>query len=882
MAINVDISKITGINQVGNSYQRKSAVPLDYYSLFNTKAEAEAYAASNPVSYVGQVISYIDNGEVKVCVITNAAGALKEVGTAPVGSGAINVTEDGVVSVAVDGKSIEISNNKIAMHDFGAAYYEYVPEKKDDEGNVTAPATYNRVEVSDSKPWKAGLEPRVALEGNQLVVGWYEPNPTTIEGINSQVTALQGEVADLVEAIANALVEAKKYADDNDANTVTTVESGDKYVSVQATVNSDAQKNYKVSLVESELKALIGAETTAAMEFKGVVSALPTSGNKGDMYKVSGAFNVPADKDAQGVGFDVKIGDSIVMDGENGKWYHIPSGDDIEDTWRPVTDVDSSAALTFAAGEKLDVSVTNTGTVTYSHEIIAAPVPTLGSGRTYLTGVTTDGHGHITGYTTARETNQDLSGYKTKQEAYSAEGSTVKTVTKVEQDENGEVTVTYSDIAFPEDKDTKYELSDASTSMSTTVQLLLSEKADSIGGGGFGGFETPVSINAYTTETINSMFEEYIPTNVSDLDNDAGYITKVVAPVTETNLDGEVIYESLLSVTRSGNEILIDDRHIQSALKNMGDELNTAVQSAEFAGKAMTKTGTKLSISQADARQALGLGSLAYENSIDTGVHSVSLQGGTNSGTLKLTVDGAATDNIAVTGLGSAAFKDESYFDLKDAAKNVLGATTDAAGTATVHGALNLANEIKGSTNDGATAKTLYGAIKLAESVLGKNTDDKNANTVYGVKAAVANLAEEIGNLSNLMNFRGVVPKKSDSISTDAADAGIGDLKDGDVVIWGDKEFVYSGGAWHEFGDATGNADAISRLTDRVATIEGWKPGLANNTNAGLIKGTAHTVANGVTTGKGVHIESGEVKSVSMDLLVNGDFEIVFCAGGAN
>lgn len=53
MAINVDISKITGINQVGNSYQRKSAVPLDYYSLFNTKAEAEAYAASNPVSYVG-------------------------------------------------------------------------------------------------------------------------------------------------------------------------------------------------------------------------------------------------------------------------------------------------------------------------------------------------------------------------------------------------------------------------------------------------------------------------------------------------------------------------------------------------------------------------------------------------------------------------------------------------------------------------------------------------------------------------------------------------------------------------------------------------------------------------------------------------------------
>lgn len=100
MAINVDISKITGINQVGNSYQRKSAVPLDYYSLFNTKAEAEAYAASNPVSYVGQVISYIDNGEVKVCVIANADGLLREVGTKPVGDGkTIEVSAEGAVAL---------------------------------------------------------------------------------------------------------------------------------------------------------------------------------------------------------------------------------------------------------------------------------------------------------------------------------------------------------------------------------------------------------------------------------------------------------------------------------------------------------------------------------------------------------------------------------------------------------------------------------------------------------------------------------------------------------------------------------------------------------------------------------------------------------------
>jgi hypothetical protein len=44
----------------------------------------------------------------------------------------------------------------------------------------------------------------------------------------------------------------------------------------------------------------------------------------------------------------------------------------------------------------------------------------------------------------------DFGDYKTKQEAYTAEGAVTKTVTKVEQDANGEVVITYGDIAFPD------------------------------------------------------------------------------------------------------------------------------------------------------------------------------------------------------------------------------------------------------------------------------------------------------------------------------------------------------------------------------------------------------------------------------------------------
>ena len=152
-------------------------------------------------------------------------------------------------------------------------------------------------------------------------------------------------------------------------------------------------------ITENELKDLIAAETTAAMEFKGATSALPENPAKGDMWKVTAAFKID---DA-----DVKVGDSIVYNGE--EWFIIPSGDDIEDTWRPVDGVANDATLKFVAGDKLDVAVANDGTITYSHEAVDAPklLAENEQTRTYITAVETDGHGHITGYKTATENVED-------------------------------------------------------------------------------------------------------------------------------------------------------------------------------------------------------------------------------------------------------------------------------------------------------------------------------------------------------------------------------------------------------------------------------------------------------------------------------------------
>ena len=123
----------------------------------------------------------------------------------------------------------------------------------------------------------------------------------------------------------------------------------------------------------------------------------------------------------------------------------------------------------FEAGALLDVATEGTK-VTYSHETVAAPTEAAGSGRKYLTGVTTDGYGHITGFTTASEVDQDLSGYKTKQTVYNNAGDVKKTITNVSQNENGEIEVTYSDIDFSHNHDEQYK------KLQTAIEAVETEK----------------------------------------------------------------------------------------------------------------------------------------------------------------------------------------------------------------------------------------------------------------------------------------------------------------------------------------------------------------------------------------------------------------------
>ena len=179
----------------------------------------------------------------------------------------------------------------------------------------------------------------------------------------------------------------------------------------------------------------------------------------------------------------------------------------------------------------------------------------------------------------------------------------------------------------------------------------------------------------------------------------------------------------------------------------------------------------------------------------------------------------------------------KTYVDEQDnAIKTSIGTTSDAVGTATVYGAIagvkataEAATTVEEATGIANTAVSTFktGTFDpLAERVTAVETKATNNETAITdlknteVKAnadAIAQLKSDIGNVANVMNFRGV------SVNGEGTTPGhdITDPKIGDVIIYGEAEYVYDeSGAWDKFGDASDNATAIAGLQDRIGAVE--------------------------------------------------------------
>ena len=105
----------------GVAFDRSNGLPLDQWSVFQTKTAAEEYL-SNSKAYPGQVIAYAEaDGSMTACVLSqNAEGTaltLKQIGIIPSG----------------DAKTIEVTaDGQISIYGFGDATTGYLPRKAED------------------------------------------------------------------------------------------------------------------------------------------------------------------------------------------------------------------------------------------------------------------------------------------------------------------------------------------------------------------------------------------------------------------------------------------------------------------------------------------------------------------------------------------------------------------------------------------------------------------------------------------------------------------------------------------------------------------------------------------------------------------------------
>ena len=174
-----NLDKYTAADGLGFplNFRRGNPNPLDNSSVWASLEAAQTYATSDPVAYVGQILTVVDNanGVATVYSIQDEAGTLKKVGTSPVGDeSTITVAEDGTVSL------------------YGVSGLEL--DRVEEDGSTT----------------KINYQP-LLVDGK---LTWVEPSATTveglateIEGLKTRISALEGTVGDeskgLVKGVAD-------------------------------------------------------------------------------------------------------------------------------------------------------------------------------------------------------------------------------------------------------------------------------------------------------------------------------------------------------------------------------------------------------------------------------------------------------------------------------------------------------------------------------------------------------------------------------------------------------------------------------------------------------------------------------------------------------
>lgn len=274
----------------GNAMLRGNGVPLDITEVYDSYNKAVLYAAENAVAYEGQLLAVTENGDTTVYVITpklqgnvaiDVAGDgvtkdvpvyIKEVGAVPAADGKTIEVVDGVLKLVglagLDaGKTYQpvLVGGKIEWREPSAVTVEGLDTRLETaEGKITA--LEGKVGDAESGLVKDVADAKAAIAQAQADIDGLEEHAEDYKAADETLhTTISGEVA---TAIAEAVAEVKKYADDNDADTA----YDDTKVKEDIATNAQAIAGVKTTAEKAAADILAEAEAREAAD-----TALETS-----------------------------------------------------------------------------------------------------------------------------------------------------------------------------------------------------------------------------------------------------------------------------------------------------------------------------------------------------------------------------------------------------------------------------------------------------------------------------------------------------------------------------------------------------------------------------------------------------------------------------
>lgn len=409
----------------------------------------------------------------------------------------------------------------------------------------------------------------------------------------------------------------------------------------------------------------------------------------------------------------------------------------------------------------------------------------------------------------------------------------------------------------------------------------------------FGGYDTAISNLATKTELnkAKSDLNELISANTESISTNAGNITTNANNITEINNKIGTGFSSTNTVKKA-----IDD---------LSDRVTT--NETEISGLKTANTGITGRLDKLEAKDKTIEGNISTinetleahdgrittaQNRANKGVEDAAAAQ-TTANQAKSTAEGNAT---AISGLqGRVKTIEDTYAtdaeveairstlaeDIADNAETIgqhtqtltdhntriTAAQNKADGNATAIAGIN--TSIQTLTNNKVDKTTYNEKVSALESSIGENTTaasnaqkraddayayaDANKDLIDGHNTRISEVEGKLNQVTNVMDFIGVTttdPSANEGKGTITInDSIVTNLHKGDVTIYGDKEYIYDGDKWSEFGDATGNASAITALTNRVAANEGNITTLQNEMDAveETIEGHTTEIANRYT-----------------------------------